>query len=1682
MSLINRIEVSNFLNESRSKTWDPDFRLELLNFRAFSTIFLAPNGVGKTSLADAIFACLTMRQPFVKQTKERMSPAREKIMSHVRIEFMRPLAGDNPDQARQLDMAFKVRGEPWVAGICGHNDPDDMIHYFYQGVLEDAPVGYSENGRKFLYSDAEVEEAIAKIRGSKFKASRADWKAFIHNHISPRQLAMLEQFQKRGGGDNNPPLYEVKVKDDRYDRAFFYQHVVPQLMAGLHRPERDDDGAEDQEEMYFEQTLVISCRKLVQAKRDLERTKDKLDQIEAVYGDLEALVGKSDEIDQARAEYQKALAKVAEVGQAMEAVATAGVPGFPRNPSHSDEQVLGLLRHMDIKQGEGPVLRAAGMDVLLGLQAGRSARILSEPGVESVKISQPIEFVHDIIHAKSEVGPKTSRYLTEDQAMAFIEDLSAEVLKLSEDGAAARRKTLQSKIGIAFEHFRTRMDTSPQRRALLDVNRALEEMEVQLRASKKALEENERETSQVAGELRTLEDPRREWSLMRDSGLFNDQELEAPAATEERLSAQAQALLAEYTKLSETIGNISNTREALQKFRSEHGERSPLDVQAGLRTEAAVLAARLERLKAAIEDLACARKLGQADLTDVSRRCEALSKTLAELKVRHGSWETVQARFPGRTVSQVNEHLAERRGCLERELKRLGEAKEAPRTELKDSIQAVEAWSKATDFCFSQAVTEMEKRLAELEAVLPQVGTCEEFRARYGSQATPDQIIGGLTERRVKLQNRQTKLRADLARIQESLAMLESKQVAPGRVSAEALKLVPEGVKYRMLFEVIEAAGLEQNRKAEALATFSSLLFSPVVASEEGAQAVADIFEPKALPIPIFKEQGLERLLAEGGLADLGSAIHGHMSEMADILLHPERIAATKERYRRRERGFSKALEALGSAILKTRDNTPEFHFLKQARQAFVAEAEAKARELVGRVFAKLGPLAALLAGWSGMVANWPGVVPGGVQIGSDLDALANRLGVPVQPASPPAEVSAATIPAICESVRKFLQSDHRQAMERTLQSLQKKTASETARVDKIVARILQDVEAKEAELKAFDQEFSHGSFAQELALAAGYDPEAHRKAGAETAEAKKTKGEISEFLLAADGLHEDQGGLRNDLRDQQRKIEHALGAYAYKHLDDFIASGEGANAETLLAQRNTVAEQQKQVAGRLNFRFQDAQKYVGERTRDQELISRHEFLLYSRKQYEDHADGLSRQIDGHKDSARGLRELSLKYDVQLFEIQKHIKQFGLLLEDIEKVKLPQESQKIQEVRENLARLAELSGQGADQGLIEAISAIQGTIAGFEADSKAARAKTAKNAAEKAFESYGKACDDFLKGHPGLPEGLASDVRATRAEPSKMRVLYEVQRQVVNERRAEHQAQQETHQQMWDDQVSRLTEMSDEAKKAYAHLCRLCNRYKDEATFIFNAEVASPEVIEKLVEGIRDQVEVNEAQLQIEAERLHEDVKRIRKRKDRQLLEDVREQFYKAFFINPTIKYKHPFIANHQEMVFGGQGAGKVSAGQMSALQLLMAVRLAEFAKERDRIRHAHSKHRRRLQQAQEHSFLLLDGMLSNLSDEELIDESLKALESCRGVFQLIGFIHNRGYVNNYKIFPTFIVARRYSKDGTRSSASRWVVVEDIAEEDLPKLGFWQSAVAPGTPELAPLVTDEELLAEEAEG
>jgi len=73
---------------------------------------------------------------------------------------------------------------------------------------------------------------------------------------------------------------------------------------------------------------------------------------------------------------------------------------------------------------------------------------------------------------------------------------------------------------------------------------------------------------------------------------------------------------------------------------------------------------------------------------------------------------------------------------------------------------------------------------------------------------------------------------------------------------------------------------------------------------------------------------------------------------------------------------------------------------------------------------------------------------------------------------------------------------------------------------------------------------------------------------------------------------------------------------------------------------------------------------------------------------------------------------------------------------------------------------------------------------------------------------------------------------------------------------------------------------------------------------------------------------------------------------------------------------------------------------------------------------------------SRENGFIILDGLFSNLSNDLLIQDSLKALDACKDVFQLIGLIHNKGYVNDFAIFPTYIVGKKFSKDN--KSQEEW--------------------------------------------
>lgn len=73
--------------------------------------------------------------------------------------------------------------------------------------------------------------------------------------------------------------------------------------------------------------------------------------------------------------------------------------------------------------------------------------------------------------------------------------------------------------------------------------------------------------------------------------------------------------------------------------------------------------------------------------------------------------------------------------------------------------------------------------------------------------------------------------------------------------------------------------------------------------------------------------------------------------------------------------------------------------------------------------------------------------------------------------------------------------------------------------------------------------------------------------------------------------------------------------------------------------------------------------------------------------------------------------------------------------------------------------------------------------------------------------------------------------------------------------------------------------------------------------------------------------------------------------------------------------------------------------------------------------------------------FVLVDGLFSNLSKDELWEGSLSNLSTSKGHFQLVGFLHNMNFVNNFNIFPIVYYGIPHSIELKRATNKAEVVL-----------------------------------------
>jgi hypothetical protein len=86
-------------------------------------------------------------------------------------------------------------------------------------------------------------------------------------------------------------------------------------------------------------------------------------------------------------------------------------------------------------------------------------------------------------------------------------------------------------------------------------------------------------------------------------------------------------------------------------------------------------------------------------------------------------------------------------------------------------------------------------------------------------------------------------------------------------------------------------------------------------------------------------------------------------------------------------------------------------------------------------------------------------------------------------------------------------------------------------------------------------------------------------------------------------------------------------------------------------------------------------------------------------------------------------------------------------------------------------------------------------------------------------------------------------------------------------------------------------------------------------------------------------------------------------------------------------------------------------------------VRQAEFEIERRLLDMGRTQAKKERSSA--NRMIIIDGIFSSLSNRELIKEAMTGLRDLGGNFQIIGLLHSETWVNDYQVFPVYLVGRK---------------------------------------------------------
>lgn len=1620
MASISRIQVANFLTDGymAGKEWTPLYRGETFRLFGQPTAMQIDNGGGKTSLTEACLYLLSRDRRLKPKVEDRIAPI-DRGWTHIRIEFIEKSHDDDVLQVNLITQDPEdIPGITYVMGMCWSRTKEPFF-YSYQGSLDDAPCFTQDPKGLTLIANDDFRKSIERMPGAKWNRWRnqSEWLDEIKQFTNVDVIKQNVEFQLEGAGDYSAMVTKVKPEGgETYDAAFFRQFVAPELLKHAMGAEGDPD------EQGFEDTILKTLKPAADALLDINRRQNELDDTRQALLKFDPVLQKAGEVVSANTEYDRVMNDLARNAAIVHSLALAApLPGMPVVPAGtqwaSDKRIMEALAHMVIDKKHGALITDEGLSSLTRIPTGEINR-RATAGAGIAVGSQLID-IKDHLKTSNAFSSSSTDIADESQAIENKDHLkkggrggrryetkfydleqARSIVSASTNLSGAQTSGLADVLSRAFGITTGEIDTNPYRARLRVLAAELKAQKTRQATAKFDYTHYQEEHERLTAENRETKENQIAYETFASrKGEFPEEFWGSPIAALSWAKDESSRAGNEHTEHIKRSGECQAGYSAWKALTAAHGL-TPL-------TEA--------------HD-ALVRQHADATNTDQSARL-ALGNAKAELRKKQTEQKTEEEKF--KVAEQRLNRLNELAASLPAFRDFFGDADPAsldPNAEMQSQQDA-----RSKNQSLLQSASSKKQELSDLrsksrlfleifgdvdpvpldpakdlqnhrEALAIEDGTVAEhlpytealsyFREQHPGM-TPDAWLSETASQRQLLNEERIEKNKAIKDLEGELADLAAFGAADDRVYAKALQLLGRnGIAFERLHDLASRT-VKGPRLEQCLSLFSAALSAPVIASLEAAGEATRLLEEARLTVPIFFKPALEHLLREDEIHQIGEVAHallvGRHTRQVAILLNPSLIEEERSRTQTQIGTLSKRNETIGKLLADISEESDAVTTAVTAKEAIRRDSERKYAEAMDR-----------------------------------RDGLQQKTAEFVRRASTEA------LEAI-SYMKRFLKAggddELRKLAEETIPELEGEKVQIQGRIYKL------NRQTSEPAIRALHAAKDYLLEGGETALAtAKADVEALRhvveilKAAVNNLQGQ-VDGELNQAATnATDALNQLNETFQTDKRDLETAIRFEMDGHV-RFMEQSPAREQELDAAVKAAQ-----------ARLQGIEFDRADRYIQSTRAEErslaERIAEAQGKRDNAKLDEEKAGKEITQIEGKIGSLTPFMEAM--HEMVIAVREQHAK-IAVFSEDI--LRLMQSSSITDPEILGYAETIRIACLGDTPGIDTEIRSAMINLAQCvrELDINTADLQKIDENRKRLFRDYVDRRDGFCdRARKGEIKGLNQLEISTIAEATtieqlqliqKTRDKIEVQIGEIESNLDKIREAMETNKHA---SINSLASFARQAKLSLDILDRVMKQ-NPKARFHVETPVADEQEIERIIGELLAQIEDKERALrERSAFMLNDEIDR-RAADYKQLIHDT---IYRRIFsardknnnpIQPKVYFTHASIRGMEKVPFTDRG---LSTGQRTALAMMWLIKQAEFAIARAASFYSTRKEQKAaLKGAQR--IMFFDGLFSNLSNEDYINDAFQGLRGVGDNFQLIGLIHNPYYVNNKDIFPVHLVGKK---------------------------------------------------------